>query len=224
MSATELIFCAGKNPTFAEIATSSGFRYGAQLPCSTYAPVYFADQNWRNPNRQGYMKALERHRPYMASVLDLEISNQYATVMSWAEEAAMYVSVVMIIPKASGMIDIIPRKVGNSEIRLGYSVPTRHGGTMLHLAEFVGWPVHLLGGSPGAQMRIAQYLDVKSADGNMAMKMANRGLYWKPGKGAFSNSWASIKETDGRRWNGDGNYEAFRRSCRNIMAAWNVLP
>lgn len=219
----ELIFCAGKNPTFAEIAIYAGFRYGAQLPCTTYAPVYFADQNWKDPNRAAYMAALNHHRPKMASVIDWERPDQLEEVLSWAKSAALFVDVVMIIPKVSGGIPSLPRSIDGKEVRLGYSVPTKHGGTLLHLAEFVGHPVHLLGGSPGSQMRLAQYLDVKSADGNMAMKMANRGLYWKPGKRTFSNAWVSLKETDGQRWNGDGNYEAFRRSCKSIMAEWERL-
>ncbi len=217
----DLIFCGGKNAKFAEIAILAGFRYGAQLPCTTYAPVYFADQNWKNPNRAAYMAALNQHRPEMASVIDWEHPEQIDEVLSWAKSAALFVDVVMIIPKVSGSIPMLPRSIDGKEVRLGYSVPTKHGGTTLHLAEFVGWPVHLLGGSPGSQMLLAQYLDVRSVDGNMHMKMANRGLYWKPGKRAFSNAWVSLKETDGQRWNGDGNYEAFRRSCQNIMAKWN---
>jgi hypothetical protein len=217
----DLIFCGGKNQKFAEIAISAGFRYGAQLPCTTYAPVYFADQNWKSPDRTAYMAALGKHRPFMASVIDWERIEQRAEVLSWAEEAAQFVSVVMIIPKVSG-IPTLPRRIGSTEVRLGYSVPTKHGGTSLHLAEFFGWGVHLLGGSPGSQMRLARYMDVKSADGNMAMKMANRGLYWVPGKRTFSNKWVSLLETDGARWNGDGNYEAFRRSCKNIMTAWRI--
>jgi hypothetical protein len=219
----DLIFCGGNSPRFAEIAINAGYHYGARLPCNTYGPVWFADQNWKNPDRIAYMLALKEHRPYMASVLDWEKPEQRIEIFGWARQASDYVDVVMIIPKVSGTISSIPRKIGNAEVRLGFSVPTKHGGTMLPLAEFVGWPVHLLGGSPGAQMRIAQYLDVRSADGNMTMKMANRGLYWKKGKRAFSNSWVSLLEADGKRWDGDGNYEAFRRSCENIKSAWANL-
>jgi len=222
MTTPTLVFCGGKNRTFAEIAIAAGFRYGAQLPCSTYAPVYFADQNWKNPNRSAYMAALSYHRPAMASVIDWEYPDQLEEVMSWAKSAALFVNIVMIIPKVSGGVPSLPRSIDGKEVRLGYSVPTKHGGTSLHIAEFVGHPVHLLGGSPGAQMRLAQYMDVKSADGNMAMKMANRGLYWVRGKRTYSNAWVSLKETDGQRWNGDGNYEAFRRSCENIMSAWQA--
>ena len=220
MAIPTLIFCGGKTPRFCEIAMDAGYQYGAQLPCTVYAPLYFADQDWKRPNRLAYMAALARHRPIMASVVDWERIEQLPEVLSWAEEAAKWVKTVMIIPKVQNGVQLLPRAIGGKPVRLGYSVPTKFAGTELMLSEFVGWPIHLLGGSPGAQMHLAQYLDVLSADGNMAMKMANRGLYWLPGRSAYANRWVSLKEIDGKRWNGDGNHEAFRRSCANIMAAW----
>lgn len=221
MRKPELIFCGGKNPGFAGIATGTGFQYGAQLPCTTYAPVYFADQDWKNPNREAYMRALAEHKPFIASVLDFEHSRQREEVLSWAEEAAQFSQIIMIIPKAIGEIERLPKTIGKSEIRLGYSIPTKHGGTTVPIEEFQGWPVHLLGGNPGTQMRLSKLMDVQSADGNMAMKMANRGLFWIPGKKPYKNRWWSLLESDGRRWEGNGNHEAFRRSCENIMEAWD---
>jgi len=195
-----------------EIAVAHNFKYGAQLPGTIYGPIFMADQNWKKPNRAAYMAALAQHRPHMASVLDLERESQLDEVLSWAAEAAQYVSVVMIIPKAFGIIPSIPRRIGGADVRLGYSVPTKFGGTELPVWEFAGWPVHLLGGSPGAQMQLAHYMDVRSADGNMAMKAATRFCdYWTP---------------DGWRGTGtmqDAPYEAFRRSCENIAAAWKVV-
>lgn len=219
----ELIFCGGKTPRFAEIALANGFKYGAQLPCTTYAPVFFADQDWKSPNREAYMKALEIHKPFIASVLDWERDDQFEEVMSWAEEASQYSQVVMIIPKVVGGVHQIPQTIGQSKVRLGYSVPTKFAGTLVPVEEFSTREVHLLGGSPGAQTRLSKIMNVHSADGNMAMKMANRGLFWTKGKGEFSNHWTSLKEADGKRWEGDGNYEAFRRSCVNIVNRWGNL-
>lgn len=219
----QLIFCGGNNPRFAGIATGTGYLYGAQLPSAVFAPLYFADQNWKRPNREIYMNGLKKHRPHMASVIDFERAEQREEVLSWAEEAAQYAQVIMIIPKVSGEIANLPRKVGNAEVRLGYSVPTKHGGTTVPIEEFAGWSVHILGGNPGEQMRLSTIMDVKSADGNMMMKMANRGLYWLPGKNPFKNRWVSLKEMDGQRWRKDGNYEAFRRSCENIRSRWQSV-
>ena len=159
----------------------------------------------------------------MASVLDLEKLEQLTEILSWAEEAAQFVNVVMIIPKVFGIIPLLPRRINNAEIRLGYSVPTSHGGTEVPVWEFDGWPVHLLGGSPHAQMRLTHYLRVASVDGNMANKMAtNRGHFWCNGNAkAKDRFWPKLSETG---WYGqDAPYEAFRRSCENIMLAWSKI-
>jgi hypothetical protein len=216
-----LIFCAAGNRRYSEIAQAAGFEMGARLPGTVYiTPLYFADQNWKNPVRNQYMDALRIYRPFMASVIDWERDEQLGEVLAWAEDAAAFCETVMIIPKVAG-VSRLPRFVNGKSIRLGYSVPTAHGGTDLHVAEFMGWPVHLLGGSPAAQMRLTAYLNTVSADGNMAMKMANRGLFWQPGP-RTTNRWVSLKEADGVRFAGDGNYEAFARSCKNIVTAWGV--
>lgn len=230
MAATpELIYCAGGNRRFAEIAIEAGFLYGAQLPSTVYFRPYFCDQNWKRPNREAYMRCLAEQRPVMASVLDWEYQAQLPEILSWAEEVAQFVEIVMIIPKVQGGVSQLPRFIGGKSVRLGYSVPTKHGATELPIWEFCGWSVHLLGGSPGRQMRLIKHLNVQSCDGNMMQKLAaERCRFWSRGKKPFTNRWTSIKEADGRKW-GDGSdtadapYEAFRRSCQNIMEAWGRL-
>lgn len=226
----ELIYCANGNGRYAEIAISAGYTYGAQLPGTVYFKPEFADQNWKKPNRDKYMAALGQYRPHTATVLDWEHRDQLSEVLSWAEDAAAFVKTVIIIPKVHGGISLLPHSVAGASIRLGYSVPTKHGGTEVMAFEFLGWPVHLLGGSPGQQMRIAQMgLDIRSVDGNMMQKLASsRCLFWKPGKKPFTNGWISIKAADGAPWgdggvDADATYEAFRRSCENIAKFWKYL-
>ena len=229
MKRPELIYCANGNGRFAEIAINCGYTYGAQLPGTVYFTPEFADQDWKTPDRDKYMAALAEHRPRIATVLDLERHDQLSEVLAWAEDAAQYANTIIIIPKACGAIAKLPRCVGGSDIRLGYSVPTKHGGTTVFAGEFVGWPVHLLGGNPGQQMKLYHYFNVVSADGNMMNKMAAQYCaFWQPGKRPFANSWPSLKQADGQAW-GDGSetadapYEAFERSCKNIMSAWRNL-
>lgn len=225
---TTHIYCAAGNRRFAEIAIGAGFMYGARLPDTVYFPLHFADQNWKKPDRTRYMAGLAEHRPTMATVLDWEHEDQLPEVLSWAEEAAQYVSDVLIIPKVSG-VHRLPREIGGARVVLGFSVPTRHGGTSLLVWEFAGWPVHLLGGSPQQQMRYYRAMhggsEVVSTDGNYAHKMALRYVqYWVPGtaRGCKNRWWPQIQETDG--WAGEGApYEAFRRSCENIAAEWRTL-
>lgn len=208
----EVIYCAAQNKRFAQIAIDAGWSYGAQLPGTIHHPIMFADQNWKNPNRERYMTALAKHQPRMATVLDLETHEQLGEVLGWAEEAAQHVTeTVIIIPKAFGIIGDLPRTIGGRQVRLGYSVPTRYGGTELPVWEFAGWPVHLLGGSPHAQMNIANYMDVRSVDCNWHMYIAQKfGDIWLPGGSAY-------RLPPGSK---DNIYLAFAESCRNIIAVW----
>lgn len=222
----ELIFCYGKNPSFAPIALAAGFRYGAQLPCVTYAPVYFADNEYRQPDRTAYMAALAEHRPQVATVVDWMVDEQLPDVLAWAEEAAQYCERLIIIPKVSGGISRIPTRIGGRDVVLGYSVPTTHGGTDLMLWEFAGRSVHLLGGSPQQQMFLySRYFrgicDVVSADGNMHCQQANSCRFWDVEKGPKGH-WRQLREIGIDLGRGN-NTEAFRRSCENIAAAWKGL-
>lgn len=231
MASPTLIYCAGGNRRFVEIAVAAGFRYGAQLPDTIYtdiAQLWFADQDWRKPKREAYMAGLARYRPTQATVLDLESAGQLSEVLDWAEEAAQYIERVVIIPKAFGIIERIPKRIGGADVVLGYSVPTRYAGTQVPAWEFDGRPVHLLGGSPQSQMRLAHYMNITSADGNMAMKMVTHHCqFWVPGTARYASNrwWPTIREANGgeKADGGDHVYEAFRRSCENIMAAWRLL-
>jgi len=224
----ELIYCADGNPRFAKLAIDAGFLYGARLPGSVRYPIHFADQDWKNPDRARYMAELEKHHPAMATVLDWEQQEQRGEVLSWAEEAAQYVERVLIVPKVIGGIKTLPGRIGGADIVLAYSVPTRYGGTFVPVWEFDGWPVHLLGGSPHKQMEMAYYLNVASVDGNLMNKMAVRYCqFWTPGTARYASNrwWPTLREANGgERWScEDGPYEAFARSCTNIIAAWRSL-
>jgi len=220
----ELVYCAGGNPLFAEIAIGYGFRYGAQLPnYKIYGDLWFADQDWKHPDRPSYIAALARYKPYMATVLDWEYDQQITEVLEWAEEAAQYVERVLIIPKVIGGIDRLPRVIGGKTVVLAFSVPTTHGGTQVPIWEFAGWPIHLLGGSPQAQMHYASHLnalaEVVSTDGNMANKMAHFCRFWRAKPGPKGH-WVQLAEVGNANWGKGANAEAFRRSCENIAAAW----
>ena len=236
MAAPTLIYCADGNARLAEIAIAAGFRYGAQLPNTVYYPVWFADQNWRKPDREAYMAALAEHRPAMATVLDWERPEQLDEVLAWAEDAARFVNQVLIIPKVIGGIVRIPRQIGGKPVVLAYSVPTRFAGTQVPAWEFAGWPIHLLGGSPQAQMHLWATLtpiaEVVSVDGNYANKMATKYCqFWVAGTARYASNryWPTLREAnDGEQWgsgqpDADAPYEAFRRSCANITAAWQRL-
>lgn len=226
MATPTLIYCADGNARFAQISIDAGFKYGARLPHrGLHHSIYFADQDWKNPDRKRYMAELARHQPMMATVLDWERAEQRSEVLGWAEDAARFVERVLIIPKVPGTIETLPHRIGDTQIILGYSVPTSYGGTFVPTWEFAGWPVHLLGGSPHRQMELCHYLNVVSTDGNFHLGMATRFCqFWMPGTARYARNrwWPTLAEANGgMRWLGkDAPYEAFRRSCENIAKAW----
>lgn len=214
-----------------EVARAAGFAAGARLPGTLYdchTPLAFADQDWnayqkalrKSPEaarrkRAAYMRAVASARPRMASVLDWEYEEQLGEILEWAHEIAPYVERIMLIPKVVKRVDRLPNEIAGKPVVLGYSIPTTHGGTKCGLREFDGRRVHLLGGSPRAQLQAARLLREKaptatlvSADGNMHHKSAGKGTYW-----------------DGRNWKNSGvnvtpTLEAFRRSCEAIVTGW----
>lgn len=212
----DLVYCAGGNARFAQIAIDHGYLYGAQIPSTFYHPIWFADQNWKNPNREKYIAALALHKPHMASVLDLERPDQVEEVLGWAEDAARHVETVMIIPKYKEAIRDIPLIICNKPVRLGYSVPTEFGGSPVPLRDFHDWPVHLLGGSPSIQMELWQHLNVHSADGNSAQRAAMNGTVFT------GTRWLTVNKYLGYQVNKDMIYKAFDISCENIKMAWRM--
>lgn len=222
-----LIYCAAGNRKHAKIALEEGFEYGARLPGTIYYPPYFADQDWKNPSREKYMMGLQKHRPTKATVLDWERAEQLPEVLNWAEEASQFVQEVVIIPKVHGEIHKIPRRIGRKRVILGYSVPSNYGATTVSPFEFAGWPVHLLGGTPHAQMafwsKYHHICRIESADGNAHHAAANRFCnVWVP-KWSHGKSWYSLDEEFGVPESTlDRPYLAFRLSCIYVKAAWKV--
>lgn len=185
----------------------------------------FADQDWKKPDREAYMRGLARYRPLMATVLDWEREEQLPEVLNWAEQAAQWVQEsVVIVPKVPGELSLVPRQVGGKRVVLGHSIPTTYGGSPLGLWELAGWPIHLLGGSPQRQMEVYRYLrgvcEVVSADGNMAAQQSRRGRTWRRQTGPKGH-WFQLSDLGDDREQG-AHLECFRRSLVEIRAAWVV--
>lgn len=264
MAVPELIYCADGNPRFMQIARDNKFLPGAQLPRKIYdahLPLYFSDQNFKRPQYIRYIKALRKYQPVMASVLDIMEWRRWDEYLMRAGEISQYVQIVMVIPKINGVIkklaDVFEdKKINGREIRLGYSIKTKYGGTDVPTKEFAGWPVHLLGGSPVEQLAKSKEMNVASCDGNYAQLMSGYCQFFYPeflwteeyidrvfyqevdehgkrikkkGKDREIKNpiWPTLLEFHKKKW-GDGTdkadapYEAFSRSCQNIMAMWQT--
>ena len=89
---------------------------------------------------------------------------------------AQYAKQVIIVPKDPGlgedMDEIIPE-----QFILGYSVPSAYGGTTIS-PDCFRRPVHLLGGRPDVQRRLAERMHVVSFDCNRFTFDAEFGDYF----------------------------------------------
>lgn len=218
-----LIYCA-PNSIFGAIALRYNFEYGCQMPTALPSfPLFFADQDWKEPDRTGYMRALAKYKPNVATVLDLERPDQFDEVMSWAAEAAQYVrETVIVIPKFQGSVEMIPETINGKKIVLGYSVPTSFGGTSLPITAFGRRPVHLLGGRPQKQMSLAGRCNTVSADANMMSRMANEiNAFFCGGFAPHSKSYFAVLGEVGYAERVDANLLAFEISCMNVYNAWH---
>lgn len=219
--AIRLVWCQGGNAQSARLAVGAGWWYGFRSDDNNYAaelgPVAMLDCHWENPDWQRHLALAARHRPWLATVPDTMTEADTDRTVRQAEEIAPFCDHPLVVPKAPGVIRRLPRKVGGKTLVLGYSVPTAYGGTELGVWDFAGWPVHLLGGNPRRQLDLARYMDTVSVDGNLAWRLARRGIVMKE-NGAAGRS---IREYDGGRWHGEGAHlEALRRSLASLKTFW----
>jgi hypothetical protein len=218
-----IIVCSMK-PSVSE----EGLLRGARLTSRISNPdIYFADQDWKNPNLDKYVRLVAAYKPYTATVIDYEDHVSFDTVWKWCEAVAPYVQQIIVIPKVSGTIDEIPVTCNGVEVILGFSIPTKYAGTFVNPKEFYGRKVHLLGGSPRKQIQFFidhyQYMNIVSLDNNYVQMKANKFVeYWSyssvfPLRSKWLHNSGS-KETVKQRTD-----DAFRMSLINFRDYWIEL-
>jgi hypothetical protein len=136
----------------------------------------FLDIDWKNYNFQRHLEVASKCNPKITIARDVECIHQLDSILKEAEELAQYAEYVAIVPKdinLNGRIaELIP-----TEYILAYSVPTRYGGTLVDIESF-DRPVHLLGGRPDTQRKLANKLKVFSLDCNRFTLDARFGDYF----------------------------------------------
>tara|TARA_R100000353_G_scaffold89567_2_gene66235 strand:- start:1973 stop:2650 length:678 start_codon:yes stop_codon:yes gene_type:complete len=165
----------------------------------------FLDIDWKNYDFSRHIDAASQKKPKMTIARDVECIFKLDHILREAEQLALHSEHVAIVPKdplLNGRIgELIP-----SKYILGYSVPTRYGGTNVSLQSF-DRPVHLLGGRPDVQRQLAEKLKVISFDCNRFTFDARFGDYF-----------------DGQtfRPHPEGGYEnCLIQSLRNINKLWD---
>lgn len=188
-------------------------------PCAR--PLALLDCDWKKPNWSRHLAIAKTEHPWLCAVPDIESASQLPDALVKSQEIAAHCERILIIPKALSIIHSIPAEIGGRPIVLGYSVPTSYGGTSVPLWEFGRRPVHLLGGSPRAQKELCRYLNVVSLDGNVAWNLARRGIFY--GQNGTSPKRNTLLRSDGKRFAGDGPYEALRRSLQNLRLFFSII-
>jgi hypothetical protein len=146
--------------------------------------LQFIDNDFLRYDHAFHVDYVKQYSPRYATVRDLMTERQcrdasvefysFNQVMEFADEVGQYAERVIVIPKYD-CLDTIP-----SDFILGYSIPTRYGGTPLPIEAFKGRPVHLLGGSWTQQRNALEILGdgVVSVDNNQIQLMANHGSFY----------------------------------------------
>ncbi len=143
-------------------------------------------------------------RPILTIARDVERKDDLPVIIDQAQELNLYCEKVIIVPKDKRLRDLeelIPER-----FLLGYSVPTRYGGTAIPLSQFGRRPVHLLGGRPDVQYELSRSLTVWSFDGNRVTLDAQYGDFF-----------------DGTKFRAHpkgGYYECIRDSLKGIDKLW----
>lgn len=204
----DVIYCAGGNKRFAQIAIDEGFKYGTRHDYKPYWQPFMVDINWKAYNWNDYLSKIAEWQPAMAMVPDYERPEQRGSMAARAMQlVALGVDRVMVCPKFVGAVYDIPEWCV-----IAVSVPSTYAGFLPAISELRGRKVHLLGGSPRSQIDLIRYyrghaVEVVSLDCNMHQKSAQLGTYFTGRK--WFNAGAGVTPTD----------EAFRKSCRAILAA-----
>jgi hypothetical protein len=141
-----------------------GARYTNLRDVRRFDRLGFLDIDWQNYNFDRHVNAARSTRPILTVARDIDDPRLLDRVIDQASELALYCDHVVIVPKhknlAESMEHVIPK-----QFMFGFSVPTKYGATPLAPSLFKR-AVHLLGGRPDVQRRLADLMNVVSMDCN----------------------------------------------------------
>lgn len=144
---------------------------------ASFSEVHFIDINWKNYNYYKHLDAVKVYRPKYTVARDWETASDLNSILRQADSLLAYSERVIIVPKVNELKNQLLRLIP-AHFMLGYSVPTRYGGTDIEPEYFGDRDVHLLGGRPEKQRDLAKKLNVVSIDGNRFTLDAAYGDYF----------------------------------------------
>jgi hypothetical protein len=154
--------------TVLKIAVSHGWLPGARYTnlrdVRKFRQLGFLDIDWKNYDFARHLEAAQLTRPMITVARDVEEKRDLRRIIDQAYRLLEWAAHVIIVPK-DVLLETRLCKAIPSEFLLGFSVPTRYGGTNLSPSAFKR-PVHLLGGRPDVQRKLADLMPVFSIDTN----------------------------------------------------------
>lgn len=192
------------------IALENGWFPGARytnlrdIKSIEFIDLGFLDIDWKNYDFFRHIDAAAATLPKITIARDVESIFELDSILKEAEQLNKYAKLVAIVPKdirlAGRFEELIPNK-----FILAFSIPTKYGGTPIS-TKYFRRPVHLLGGRPDVQRKLAKEMKVISLDCNRFTYDARFGDYF-----------------DGEifRPHPSGGYErCLRDSVKNINLLW----
>jgi hypothetical protein len=164
------------------IAIEQGWNPGARytnlrdIKTFQFKSKCFLDIDWKNYSFKKHLDCAEITKPKLTIARDVESIFQLDEILKEAEQLQKHSSLVAIVPKDPYMAGRLEELIPDNYI-LAYSIPTRYGGTSIPTSSFKR-PVHLLGGRPDVQRKVAQEMNVISLDCNRFTYDAKFGDYF----------------------------------------------
>ena len=151
-----------------QIASRHGWlpaaRYTNLRDVRRFDEIGFIDVDWKNYSFTRHLDAVKATKPLMTVARDIEHPRDWDRTLDQASELQMHCQYVVIVPKHPSLTRRLGAEIP-ARFLLGYSVPTKYGGTALPPKAFRR-PVHLLGGRPEVQRKLAEIMNVVSVDCN----------------------------------------------------------
>lgn len=141
-----------------------GARYTNLRDVRRFDRLGFLDIDWKNYSFARHLAAAKSTSPLLTVAQDVEQRSDLSRIVDQAFELSLHCERVAIVPEDPSLAVDLDNLIPHA-FMLGYSVPTRYGGTPIAPAHFRR-PVHLLGGRPDVQRRLAKVMPVVSVDCN----------------------------------------------------------
>lgn len=203
--------------TALEIAVAHGWLPGARYTnlrdVRSFPRLGFLDIDWKRYDFSRHLAAAELTRPLVTIARDIEDQRDLRRIVDQAYRLREYATHVVLVPKDPLLESKLDWAIP-SDFLLGFSVPTRYGGTTLSPHAFKR-PVHLLGGRPDVQRKLAEQMHIFSIDMNRFTLDAAFGDYFdgesfrRHPVGGYRNCLADSVKNISAIWAG---YE-HKRSC-----------